>query len=123
MPALRPVAHEFTHVNERARCRMIIRLGVNCSKFSWFGGGLCRLLRPCRQRPPSYRAAEKRNELASFQLIDLHPLPLARPNSITDWQASSQGLAAVRDFDPAYDRFGSKCEELALSISCPLYPR
>ena len=32
MPALRPVAHELTHVNERSRCRVILRLGVGCSK-------------------------------------------------------------------------------------------
>src|SRR2546429_1918231 len=28
MPALRPVAHELTHVNERSRCRVIFGLGV-----------------------------------------------------------------------------------------------
>jgi hypothetical protein len=32
MPALRPVAHEPTHVNERSRCRMILRLGVAALK-------------------------------------------------------------------------------------------
>jgi hypothetical protein len=35
MPALRPVAHELTHVNERSRCRVIFGLGVGCSKVSW----------------------------------------------------------------------------------------
>ena len=39
MSALRSVAHELTHVNERSRCRVIIRLGVGCSKVSWFGRG------------------------------------------------------------------------------------
>src|SRR6266446_7633641 len=39
MPALRPVAHELTHVNERSRCRVIFGLGVGCSKASWFGRG------------------------------------------------------------------------------------
>jgi hypothetical protein len=34
MPTLRPLAHELTHVNERSRCRMILRLGVGCSKVS-----------------------------------------------------------------------------------------
>jgi len=34
-------------------------------------------------------------------LIDLHPLPPGQANSITDWRASSQGLAAVRDFNSA----------------------
>jgi hypothetical protein len=48
MAALRSVAHELTHVNERSRCRVIIRLRVGCSKVSWFGRGLCRILRPRR---------------------------------------------------------------------------
>ena len=39
MPTSRPVAHELTHVNERSRCRVITRLGVGCSKVSWFGRG------------------------------------------------------------------------------------
>jgi len=69
MPALRPVAHEFTHVNERSRCRMILRLGVGCSKVSWFGRGLCRILRPCRERPHRSRAAEQRDELAASHSI------------------------------------------------------
>jgi hypothetical protein len=36
--------------------------------------------------------------------------------------ADSREAAALRDFSHLYVRFGSKCEELALSISCPLYP-
>jgi hypothetical protein len=28
----------------------------------------------------------------------------------------------LRDFGRAYDGFGSKCEELALGISCPVLP-
>src|SRR4029453_3506978 len=39
MPALRPVAHELTHVNERSRCRVTFGVGVDCSKVSWFGRG------------------------------------------------------------------------------------
>jgi hypothetical protein len=35
---------------------------------------------------------------------------------------SQPGFGALRNFDPANVRFGSKSEELALSISCPLYP-
>ena len=49
------------------------------------------------------RAAEKRDEFAPFQLIKLHPLPLAGGrDSIPDWRGSSQGFAALRDFDLAY---------------------
>ena len=58
MSALRSVAHELTHVNERSRYRVIIRLRVGCSKVSWFGRGLCRILRPRRQRPRRRRAAD-----------------------------------------------------------------
>jgi hypothetical protein len=36
-----------------------------------------RLLRPRRERP-RHRAAEQRDELAPFQLRELHALPLAR---------------------------------------------
>src|SRR5262245_13827443 len=35
------------------------------------------LLRPCRERPPHHRTAHKRDELASLQPIELHPLPLS----------------------------------------------
>jgi hypothetical protein len=57
MSALRSVAHELTHVNERSRYRVIVRLRVGCSKVSWFGRGLCRILSPRRQRPRRRRAA------------------------------------------------------------------
>src|SRR6516162_8911188 len=36
---------------------------------------LARLLRPRRERPSGGRAAEQRNELATFQLIELHSVP------------------------------------------------
>ena len=36
------------------------------------------LLRPRRERPRGRRAAEKRDEPASFQLTQVHPLPLTR---------------------------------------------
>jgi hypothetical protein len=45
------------------------------------------------------------DDLAAFQLTKLHALPLA---SIANWRASSQGLAALQDLDPAYRRFGSR---------------
>ena len=69
MSALRSFAHELTHVNERSRHRVIIRLRVGCSKVSWFGRGLCRILRARRQRPRCRRAAEQRDELAPSHSI------------------------------------------------------
>jgi hypothetical protein len=36
------------------------------------------LLRARRERPRSRRAAEQRDELAPFQLIELHPLPASQ---------------------------------------------
>src|SRR5262249_1606995 len=68
-----------------------------------------RLLRPHRQRPRR-RAAEKRDEIAALQLTKLHPLPLSQSDSIPDWRGSSQRLAALRDFDAAGVRSGSKRE-------------
>jgi hypothetical protein len=35
-------------------------------------------LRQRRKRPPRSRAAEQRDELAPFQPIELHPLPVVR---------------------------------------------
>jgi hypothetical protein len=35
------------------------------------------LLRPRRERPRSRRAAEERDELAPFQLIEMHQMPQA----------------------------------------------
>jgi hypothetical protein len=39
---------------------------------------LGRRLRPSRQRPRDSRAAEKRDELASFQLIEAHSVPVSQ---------------------------------------------
>jgi hypothetical protein len=36
------------------------------------------LLRARRERPHRHRAAEKRDELASFQLIELHSIPVSQ---------------------------------------------
>ena len=41
----------------------------------------------------------------------------------TEKGCTTGGPAAVRDFNPAYDRFGSKAEKLDLSIRCPFGPR
>ena len=42
-----------------------------------------------------------------------------RKDSTLRW---GQETAALRDFNPGYDCLGSKCEDLALSICCPLCP-
>jgi hypothetical protein len=36
------------------------------------------LLRPCRERPRHGRPAKQRDELASFQLIELHSIPASQ---------------------------------------------
>src|SRR5215469_8869975 len=53
----------------------------------------CRLLRARRKRPSRRRAAEKRDELAAFELVELHLLPRAGEfrDSITDWRRSVRG--------------------------------
>jgi hypothetical protein len=38
----------------------------------------CRLLRPSDKRPRGRRAAEKRDELAPFELSELHPVPASQ---------------------------------------------
>jgi hypothetical protein len=55
-------------------------------------------------------AAKKRDELATTHSIK------CLSGSIADWRRSCQPLAAVRDFDLAYDRLGSKPE-----ITAPQY--
>src|SRR5262249_16867360 len=58
------------------------------------------LVRAGGEWPQGSRAAEQRYELAPFQLIELHMLAKRVGDSITDWRALSQRLAAVRYFDP-----------------------
>jgi hypothetical protein len=50
----------------------------------------------CRERPRR-RAAEQRDEFASFHLIQMHRCPSQGPHgSIPHWRGSSQGLAGLR---------------------------
>ena len=58
--------------------------------------------RPCRERPRDSRAAEQRDELAPFHC----PMPPVLPTERIA-HLSAAGVAALRDFDPAYDRSGS----------------
>jgi T5SS/PEP-CTERM-associated repeat protein/autotransporter-associated beta strand protein len=65
----------------------------------------CALLCPCRDWP-SNRAAEHCDELAPFQLTELHSLPqpgFSQHNGLP----RIKGLAAVRHFDQTDDRCGS----------------
>jgi hypothetical protein len=65
--------------------------------------GRHRLLRARRERPRC-RPAEKRDELASSQSVELHLLAQTRGvcDSITDWQRSVRRLAALRKFGSPY---------------------
>jgi hypothetical protein len=76
------------------------------------------LLLAHRERP-SRRAADKRDELAALQLTELHPLSQPWSDRIADWQASSQAFIALRNFNAAFDRFGSKAEITAPQYYCP----
>src|SRR5262249_46175291 len=64
---------------------------------------LCRLLRTCRERPRSCRAAEQRDELAPFHQQFLPCFPNERN--------SMPRAAAMPDFRPLYVRFGSGADK------------
>src|SRR6516165_9403188 len=67
-----------------------------------------RLLQRCR-------AAEQRDEVASFQSIELHlPPRLWPPRQHTALATIKSGLAAVRDLDPANVRLGSVKARISL---------
>ena len=65
-----------------------------------------RLLRARNERP-RYCAAEKRDEIAPFQSIELHPLPQPWTDKDSGLAGIKSGLGALRDFDATFDRFGS----------------
>src|SRR5262249_33010878 len=72
--------------------------------------GRCKLRRRAgmrlRSQRPHRSAAEQRDELAPSKPIELHPLrPAREPGQHNDWRASSQALAALRDFGRANDRY------------------
>ena len=48
-----------------------------------------------------------RDELATLQLTELHPLPQTMERQGCGLASTKSGLAALRDFDAAFDRFGS----------------
>jgi hypothetical protein len=80
------------------------------------------LLRMCGQRP-CRRSPEQRDKLATLQSVELHLLPLSQGDSIADWRASSQGLAAVREFCAAEVSSGVNRAGFGMSALGPLYPQ
>jgi hypothetical protein len=80
-------------------CVQIVRGGANEHADAPHALGL---LRPSRKRPCRCRNAEHRDELAAFHC----PMPPVLP---TDRIAHphEEETAALRDFNPAYDRSGS----------------
>jgi hypothetical protein len=55
-----------------------------------------------------------RDELATLQLTELHPLPQTMERQGERIGKHQVRLAALRDFDAAFDRFGSSAPDLAL---------
>ena len=78
------------------------------------------LLRSCCERP-CCRAAEQRDELATLELIELHPLPPTVERQDSGLASIKSGLVALRDFDAALDRFGSKARITAAHHLQPLF--
>jgi hypothetical protein len=56
-----------------------------------------RLLRARRQRPRGRRAAEQRDEIASFQLIELHSIP-ASQGRVAGYRIASDQSAGMPEF-------------------------
>jgi hypothetical protein len=57
----------------------------------------CRLLRARRERPRHCRAAEQRDELAAFQLIELHSIP-ASQGRVAGYRIASDQSAGMLEF-------------------------
>ena len=54
-------------------------------------------MRPRRERPRRRRATEQREELAAFQLIELHPVPASQGRiTAIEWQAISQRVMGAK---------------------------
>jgi len=69
--SMRPAS--LTTLAKRIPQRQWLRLSLVEKSDHWHH----RLLRPRRERPRDSSAAAKRDELASFQLIELHSVPCA----------------------------------------------
>src|SRR6516165_12193526 len=63
-----------------------------------------RLLRVRRERPRRSRAAEQRDELATFQLVELHSIPPARPDG-----RIAKGWRIVSGYGGTYNLLAVRC--------------
>src|SRR5215216_2649835 len=73
------------------------------------------LLSARRERPSNCRAADERDEVATFHC----PMPPVPPTERIAHTSVRQEIAALRDFNPAYVADGSQPERLAASKSRP----
>jgi hypothetical protein len=76
----------------------------------------CGLLRPRRERPRRRRAADQRDKIAPLQSIELHLVPQPAPGQHIALVRSSQGLAALRKFNPANVSNGSFASKAAEAV-------
>jgi hypothetical protein len=79
----------------------------------------------CARAASGHAAAPPSSVMNSRRLILLTCIryPELVQGSITHWGASSQGLAALRDFDPVFVGLGSKARITAPQHCCPLSPQ
>src|SRR5215471_13788043 len=56
-----------------------------------------RLLRPCSERPRRRRAADERDEIATFQLVELHRTP-ASQGRVAGYRIASDQSAGMLEF-------------------------
>jgi hypothetical protein len=75
------------------------------------------LLRARRERPRGYRAAEQRDELAPFQLIELHSMPASQAGLQDDQIGRGQPGGIGTILQPA-----SRCEFSLMAESDPTRP-
>src|SRR6516164_10993885 len=77
-----------------------------------------------RKRPSDYHAARQRDELAPFELAELHllPAPSRTRNTITDWRRASQGARCAAALRPASRRLGVQIRNSPYAFLCQLPP-
>ena len=88
--------------------RLISEIICRCGQENADAPHPLRPLRPCRERPRGRRAAEKGDERAPVHCQDPPSRASDRKDSTPRY---AKETAALRDFDPAYDRSGSWLRE------------